>query len=1133
MRPAALRLSLLVPGLSGAALALLLPAGGRAELPLPTFPECGEPDRPDLCPNDLGESWELISYVRADQRAETRPAELEAGSGMWVDRAFRLTTGDTRVILAMGDSGLDWSNGNIRRKFFLNRGELPLPQAPDGTPAEDHDANGDTVFNVDDYIGDPRVDLTAGVDRGDGVLDPSDLIAAFSDGVDDDGNGYADDISGWDFFGRDNDAYHTFADGYGTHGDGVAEDFGSEGGDGGKIGVCPNCMILPVRVGDTFITDGPRVAEAIVFAADSGASAMSLAIGALSNPGEVAQASRYAFAHGLSLVAAAGDENAYHHNFPAVLPEMLYVHSIRDSGGGQPFSWTNTWNCNNYGSRLDVVAPSGACATGAVANITGMVGLIRSAALAAGTSPPLHAGEVRQLVNMTADDINLPEADRAISNAYPSAEGWDAFFGYGRVNAARAVEAVFADQIPPWLELDGPAWFDVVDPRDTPTLALRGQLHAERSASFSYVVELGLGDDPRSWSEVGSGSGSGVYDGVLAEIDLSSIPWTPPALPDRDEGIMERLARVNQSEVHVRVRVTDAEGRVGELRRSFFVDADPDRLPGFPYALGASGESSPQLADLTGDGVFEVIIAGTDGRVHALSGDGQLLPGWPVRTDVQGGLHEGSAAFASGAVSPVHDGVMGTVAIGDIDGDGAPEVVAATIQGQLYAWDSAGALKPGFPYLTIGREPGEFSTAFTYDQGFLGAPTLYDLDGDGALEIIAPAMDSRLYVVDGAGADWGAFPLDICYPELCGVEGRRIIASAAVGDVDGDGDIEIGFGTNEAPNDGRNCVSYLVDADTASVVEGWPVLQFGLVNEAVLLPMLGEGHPAAMAFADVDLDGDLEISSPIMFGTDGLLDHTGAEVLPVSFFGEGFGVNNGVNGDMMPAFVQFATNPSFGDMNGDGAPDYLLGGASTISLVALAVSEWVDFQQPVGAWSGADGSYLPGWPRQIEDMQFLLAPAVADISGDGVPEAIYASAGYIVHAWDQQGAQPAGWPKFTGQWVLGSPAVGDIDGDGYLDVVVSTREGYLFAWSTRGPADAPVEWASQHHDPQNTGNYEVELPVQEGPPPEDDEVADTDDGKGEPGGCCDSRGPGGRAAWLVVPLSALMLARRRGSLRLG
>ena len=83
--------------------------------------------------------------------------------------------------------------------------------------------------------------------------------------------------------------------------------------------------------------------------------------------------------------------------------------------------------------------------------------------------------------------------------------------------------------------------------------------------------------------------------------------------------------------------------------------------------------------------------------MHALSGDGQPLAGWPVRTEVQAGLHAGSAAFTSGAVSPVHDGVMGTVAIGEIDGDGAPEVVAASIQGQIYAWDSARAVS--FSYL--------------------------------------------------------------------------------------------------------------------------------------------------------------------------------------------------------------------------------------------------------------------------------------------------------------------------------------------------------------------------------------------------------------------------------------------------
>ena len=39
------------------------------------------------------------------------------------------------------------------------------------------------------------------------MLDPSDLIATFSDGTDADANGFIDDIAGWDFFWNDNDPY--------------------------------------------------------------------------------------------------------------------------------------------------------------------------------------------------------------------------------------------------------------------------------------------------------------------------------------------------------------------------------------------------------------------------------------------------------------------------------------------------------------------------------------------------------------------------------------------------------------------------------------------------------------------------------------------------------------------------------------------------------------------------------------------------------------------------------------------------------------------------------------------------------------------------------------------------------------
>jgi len=85
-------------------LSLVSPAD--AVLPLPVYPECGEEDRPDLCPPDLDEEWWMIGYIPPGSRATVRPAERAMGSGNNVDKAFRVTTGRTDVVLAVGGTRL-------------------------------------------------------------------------------------------------------------------------------------------------------------------------------------------------------------------------------------------------------------------------------------------------------------------------------------------------------------------------------------------------------------------------------------------------------------------------------------------------------------------------------------------------------------------------------------------------------------------------------------------------------------------------------------------------------------------------------------------------------------------------------------------------------------------------------------------------------------------------------------------------------------------------------------------------------------------------------------------------------------------------------------------------------------------
>ncbi len=267
-------------------------------------------------------------------------------------------------------------------------------------------------------------------------------------------------------------------------------------------------------------------------------------------------------------------------------------------------------------------------------------------------------------------------------------------------------------------------------------------------------------------------------------------------------------------------------------------------LDGFPKAIRAGGaiepqpatptgdgESSPAFADLDGDNRNELVLAGSDGFVHALRPDGTELPGWPVRTDLPAivSQHSSSPAYAGGEVSTDLGGaVLASVAVGDTNDDGVPEVYVADMEGKIYGWRADGTEvfqveskidfsgKPLSPFVNV-RQGNTNRT----QHGFIGSPVLADLDLDGRDEIVAAAMDRHVYAWHRDGTLVDGFPtlvvdeakvasLDptthrVEFAADSGSEQQgAIIDTPAVGDLDGDADDtgaderpEIVVGTNE------------------------------------------------------------------------------------------------------------------------------------------------------------------------------------------------------------------------------------------------------------------------------------------------------------------------------------------------
>ncbi|MGH7895865.1 MAG: hypothetical protein ACREQL_14430, partial [Candidatus Binatia bacterium] len=678
----------------------------------------------------------------------------------------------------------------LARKVHLNAGELPLPE---GTTTG-YDRNSDGVFNVRDYLADMThaQDSRVSDQNGNGIIDPEDLIRIFSDGSDADANGYIDDIAGWDFHQDDNDPFDDVSYGHGT---GEAEDSSAEAANGGGVGTAPNTMFIPVKVSDSFVSDINDFAKGVVFAIDSGAAVIQEANGSIDNTPFAQQAIDYAYAKGVPVIASAADEESYHHNYPSNYNHTIPVNSVRAQDGTfvQDKTYLLLNGCTNYGAHnVHVSIPSNSCsseATGRGSGITALIiaqarNLVDRALLANHpvTGTALSANEVKQILAVTADDIDFTgnltlSTDDSVkigllaaltATRFPSHAGRDKYFGYGRVNADRAVRTLSAATIPPEADILTPGWFHNLDPVVTPTVPITGSMAAYRRAQvYTYRVEYGCGVDPveaefqRAGHLIASGApGAAITGGLLASWAIGGVPadcaFNAITLPVADRDQFDEIFNVT-----LRVQVTDDLANVGEDRKVVSVHHDPDVHPGFPQFFQTSGESSPTLADLDDNGILDLVIATADGRVHAIDGSGAELPGWPVTTDLDV-LHTGSAGFTSAAVSTqVHQSILSAVAVGDLERDGTLEVVVASTQGKLYVFSRTGVLRPGFPVSTTPAfsAPAIRNEANRLDPGFIAAPALADLDRDGQLEIVIGSLDRHLYVWREDGTPQPGFPI--------------------------------------------------------------------------------------------------------------------------------------------------------------------------------------------------------------------------------------------------------------------------------------------------------------------------------------------------------------------------------------
>jgi hypothetical protein len=508
----------------------------------------------------------------------------------------------------------------------------------------------------------------------------------------------------------------------------------------------------------------------------------------------------------------------------------------------------------------------------------------------------------------------------------------------------------------------------------------------------SYRVYYGSGSYPTDWTQIGSGSA--VMEGVLAHWDINQIP---------------------NGTYRIKLTVSHPMGNIDDY---VMVRVDKELLDGWPYHTGGEIGSSPLIVDLENDGDKELVITSSDRGVYVLNANGMDKPGWPVFVDA-------GSTFSNPVVG------YSAPAVGDMDLDGNMDIVVRDGQ-YIYVFDKNGALLPGWPFNMINMFGGN---------GHYSFPVIADVNQDGRFEIIVVHRD-HVYVFKGDGAFLPG------WPKIIDTTAFGLISSTpAIGDLEGDGDLEIVV--QEANRDEDVGELYVFHHD-GTLVSGWP-------------KDIGVGGNTSPILGDLDGDGDLEILAAAV-----VTDYTPSEATVFIRHHDGSDFSGWpqiVRANLLNDFAaELRTGLSMADLDGDGQLEILMstrgGNANTLHVLS------------------SHGQLL--WEASRERYVFVMnsIPVATDVNGDGDLEVMISKFQNMpivsgrIEVFDKDGNMVQEVSKNIPDKIRSTPVVGDLDGDGQLDLAVGSQSGKVYVWALPGSSElGSLAWPMFQNNPQRTGNY--------------------------------------------------------------